>query len=111
MWFALYFCQTLHSITFKVTKFKWGDSNFFSHFQLEYWFCTINCFDPLQKAQESLKYYKGYKGKTDSEINMFSIEFERLKSIAREQKEDEKFHVTDFSKISRVYSSLKWSFV
>lgn len=46
---------------------------------------------------------------------MFSAEFERLKSIAKEQKADEKFHMTDFSKIStrycRVYNSLKRAFV
>lgn len=60
----------------------------------------INSFDRLQRAQESLKYYKDYKGKTDFEIKMFSIEFERLKSIAQEQKEDEKFRITDFSEIS-----------
>ncbi|XP_055299426.1 uncharacterized protein LOC129567002 [Sitodiplosis mosellana] len=53
--------------------------------------------DRVQKAQEALKYYKGYKGKTDAEINMFNIEFERMKSIAKEQQADEKLRVNDFT--------------
>lgn len=44
-----------------------------------------------------MKYYKNYEGKTETEINVFNVEFERLKSIAREQQVDEKMHISDFS--------------
>lgn len=52
----------------------------------------------FQKAQDALKYYKGFKGNSEVEINMFNIEFERLKSIAQEQQADEQLHFSDFSK-------------
>lgn len=56
-----------------------------------------NNFSPFQKAQDALKYYKNYEGKTELEVNLFNIEFERLKSIVKEQQADEKIHITDFS--------------
>lgn len=52
----------------------------------------------FQKAQKALKFYKAYKGKSEVETNVFNIEFERLKSIAKEQQADEKLHFRDFSK-------------
>lgn len=50
-----------------------------------------------QKAQNALKYYKQYKGKTEVEINVFNIEFERMKSIAHEHHADQMLRISDFS--------------
>lgn len=49
-------------------------------------------------------YYNSYKGKTEAEVNAFNTEFERMKSIAQEQKTDEKLHFSDFSE----YNFLEW---
>lgn len=55
-----------------------------------------------QQAQGALMYYKSYKGKTEAEINAFNAEFERMKTIAHEQKIDEKLHFSDFSECHRI---------
>lgn len=44
----------------------------------------------LQKAEDSLKFYKGFTGNSIDEHIAFNAEFHRLKSIANEQKADEK---------------------
>lgn len=48
-------------------------------------------------AKDSLKYYKGYQGKSEAEIDAFNAEFERMKSIAQEQKIDDKLRLRDLS--------------
>lgn len=52
----------------------------------------------MKKAEESLKYYKGYEGKTIDETMAINVEFERLKAIASEQEADKKFVFKDFCK-------------
>lgn len=49
----------------------------------------------FKKAESSLKYYKGRNGKTVEETVAFLDEFERLKSIAKEEKVDEKIRLQD----------------
>ncbi|XP_055295471.1 facilitated trehalose transporter Tret1-like isoform X2 [Sitodiplosis mosellana] len=44
----------------------------------------------LKKAEDSLKFYKGFTGNSIDEHIAFNAEFDRLKSIANEQKADEK---------------------
>ncbi|XP_055295168.1 facilitated trehalose transporter Tret1-like [Sitodiplosis mosellana] len=48
-----------------------------------------------KEAEDSLKFYKGFKGKNDEESNALNEEFERLKSIAHEKKADEKIDPKD----------------
>ncbi|XP_055304279.1 uncharacterized protein LOC129569467 [Sitodiplosis mosellana] len=50
----------------------------------------------IQKAEDALKYYKGYKGKSKQEDDELYKEFERLKSIANERKTEEKLQASDF---------------
>lgn len=45
----------------------------------------------FQKAEKALKYYKGFKGKSEKEENAINYEFERLKSVAMKQKLNNKF--------------------
>lgn len=49
-----------------------------------------------QEAQDSLKYYKSYKGETQLEIDAFNVEFERLKALEKERKEDNGTRISDF---------------
>lgn len=50
----------------------------------------------LKKAENALKYYKGYKSRNQDDENEFRMEFERLKSIVNVQKEDQKLCFADF---------------
>ncbi|XP_031637651.1 facilitated trehalose transporter Tret1-like [Contarinia nasturtii] len=50
----------------------------------------------MQAAENSLRFYKGFKAENQLEINAFNKEFERLKSLANKQKEDKKVHLSDF---------------
>lgn len=52
----------------------------------------------LQKAEKSLKYYKGYTGKSIDEVLAFSAEFEKRKVIANKLKIDEKIMLKDICK-------------
>lgn len=49
----------------------------------------------IQEAEDSLKYYKSFEGKSDQELNALNAEFERLNSIAHEKKTDEKIGLKD----------------
>lgn len=53
----------------------------------------------FQKAEEALKFYKGYKGKDEGEDDAISREIERLKLIASERKTQEKINATDFCRL------------
>lgn len=44
-----------------------------------------------------MKYYKHFEGKTEEEANQFSLEFERLKTIALEQQTGHNLRISDFS--------------
>lgn len=50
----------------------------------------------FQKAEAALKFYKGYKGKSQKEEIALYEEFERLKSIACERKTEEELQFSDF---------------
>lgn len=52
----------------------------------------------MQEAENSLKYYKGYQGKSVEEIVAFSVEFERMKLVASKQKDDQKITMKDMCK-------------
>lgn len=71
--------------------------------QLFYKFTIGELFDNIanpwmnQEAQDALKYYKGYEGKTDGEITAFTKEFDRLQSISTEQQKDHSLRISDFS--------------
>lgn len=52
----------------------------------------------LQEAEAALKFYKGFTGKTPYENDAIHIELERLISVEREQKTEEKLRVADFCK-------------
>lgn len=51
-----------------------------------------------QKAEKSLKFYKGIKGDNIADQALFKAEFERLKSLANEQKVEENLQWSDFCK-------------
>lgn len=51
-----------------------------------------------QKAEKSLKFYKGYTGKSVDEVIAISAEFERLKAIANKLKVDEDIMLKDICK-------------
>lgn len=55
-----------------------------------------------QKAEASLKYYKGYKGESQKEDDAIYKEFERLKAIVTEQKQEEKFVASEFCKQNKI---------
>lgn len=69
-------------------------------FLLTMLFCLsyIETISKPKKALASLKFYKGYEGKNDNEITAFTVEFERLKAFASEQKVNEKIGLKDLSK-------------
>lgn len=52
----------------------------------------------FQDAECALKYYKGYSGRNRNryEMRAFYIEFERLKLIASNRKEEKKIQLDDF---------------
>lgn len=50
----------------------------------------------FQKAESALKFYKGYKGSNQQEDNAIYKEFEKLKMINNDSKNDEKLQLTDF---------------
>lgn len=52
----------------------------------------------FQRAENALKYYEGYEGKSAAEDDALFKEFEKLKAISCEQKIDEKLHAADFCK-------------
>lgn len=52
----------------------------------------------FQKAEQALKFYKGYKGGSEQEDDAILKELERLKSIANERKTEEKIRASDFCK-------------
>lgn len=54
----------------------------------------------ILKAEKALKYYKGYKGQSQKEDDAFFKEFERLKAVITEQKQDEKFVAAEFCKFT-----------
>lgn len=51
---------------------------------------------PYQKAEKSLKFYKGYEGKSSEEDMAIIKEFEKLKAIMTEQKQAPKLRLADF---------------
>lgn len=85
--FRLY--QTHHNISFKSHNCKWeNEIKFWINFK---WICVFSInYLKLQKAEKSLKFYKGFTGNNIDEHIAFNAEFHRLKSIANEQKADEK---------------------
>lgn len=51
----------------------------------------------MKKAEDALKYYKGYKGSNDVEELAFQKELEKLKAIVNGQKQEEiKLRLSDF---------------
>lgn len=48
----------------------------------------------FQKAENALKYYKGFKGKSEQEENAMNDEFERLKSVAMKRKSNDQFQAS-----------------
>lgn len=54
-----------------------------------------------QKAEESLKYYKCFKGATQQEIDALQYELDRLKVFALQQNESERVQFKDFGKCFR----------
>lgn len=52
----------------------------------------------LQKAEDALKFYKGYEGASKQEDDAIFKEFDRLKLIAYERKTEEKLQASDFCK-------------
>lgn len=50
----------------------------------------------FQKAENSLKYYKNYKGDSEQEKMALEKEFERLKMLADERKNDNEIRFSDF---------------
>lgn len=53
----------------------------------------------MQKAEESLKFYKGYRGKDPMEDDAIAIELERLRTAESEQKTTESLQISDFCKL------------
>lgn len=51
-----------------------------------------------QEARNSLKYYKGYQGNSKEEDNAIDAEFDRIKSIANQQKSNKKIVLADLCK-------------
>lgn len=51
-----------------------------------------------QKAEKSLKFYKGVKDECAEDYGLFKAEFERLKILANEQKVAENVQLKDFCK-------------
>lgn len=49
-----------------------------------------------KKAEKALKYYKGYKGGSSEEDMAILKEFEKLKAIVSEQKQEPKLRLADF---------------
>lgn len=50
----------------------------------------------MQKAEESLKFYKGYIGKDPMEDDAIAMELERLRTVESEQKTTETLQMSDF---------------
>lgn len=53
----------------------------------------------FQRAYKALKWYKGFKGKSEKEEMSINYEFERLKSIAMKQKLNNKFQMSDICEL------------
>lgn len=51
-----------------------------------------------QEAKNSLKYYKGYQGNSEKEDNAIDAEFDRIKSISKQQKSNQKIVLADLCK-------------
>lgn len=62
----------------------------------------------LKQAVKSLRYYKGYIGKSESEDAAIQDEMERLKSVESEQKMQEKLRMSDFCKCV-CYEKMCWT--
>lgn len=66
---------------------------FFSQFKL----MKSNVLYAMTKgAENALKYYKGFKGENQLEINAFNAEFNRLKLLAKERIDDKSVKLRDF---------------
>lgn len=62
----------------------------------------------FQKAENALKFYKGYKGKSKQEVDAIFKEFERQKSIASERKMEERIRPSDFCKFANINLYFSW---
>lgn len=56
----------------------------------------------IQKAEESLKFYKGYRGKDPMEDDAIAMELERLRSAGSDQKTTETLQMSDFCKFIKI---------
>lgn len=52
----------------------------------------------IQEAEDALKYYKGFEGKSEIEVLALNTEFERLKLLSKEDKEGKSLQFSDFCK-------------
>lgn len=52
----------------------------------------------VQRAEEALKFYKGYKGKDPMEDDAIAAELNRLRTVENEQKTSETLQISDFCK-------------
>lgn len=59
----------------------------------------------FQKAESSLRFYKGCKGKNDAEIAALKLEFATLKATAHEKKTDETISLKDICEFKRIFSA------
>lgn len=53
----------------------------------------------FQKAEDALKFYRGYAGRSKEEENALYNEFEKLKTITNDRKTEHKIQATDFCKL------------
>lgn len=84
VWF--YFLPNTPQFYLQKSQLKVGSLNFIHGI-----FFIIEKFQfTKQKAEDSLKFYKGFNGNNVDEVVAFNAEFDRLKSIANERKMDEK---------------------
>lgn len=56
---------------------------------------------PFKKAEDALKFFKGFTGKDPREIEAINKEMERLKCIIKEQNNAEKLKLSDFCKFEK----------
>lgn len=49
----------------------------------------------LKEAENALKYYKGYKGKSLEESRALTLEFQRLKNVIEQQRLEKRLQLND----------------
>lgn len=61
-----------------------------------------------QKAENALKYYKGFKGNCQYETAAFQAEFDRMQATSKQRKRQMKFHFSDFCKVFTYIFFIFW---